>query len=464
MYLFDETLFAHIRGVLFQSKFLEGAQKDSAARLISRASPDLFASNLYRSKRGVKIQPRGGFGSLSLHKNLLEKLAASGADILPLTIDSHTRQNDYKTLEQIIANSLTDDAATKTLNGFPLIHHGWKDICQIHQNLGKPVSLRHGSPDPRLLVEIALLSGVFEIEGGAISYTLPYSRDYPIENAFRNWAYVDFLSGSLSISGKKIHRESFGPLTATLVPPFMVIVIQVLELLLALSQGVRSFSMSFGQLGSIKQDYATARALRMVAKHFVEKFGFNLDEPLRLVFHQWMGAFPSHPSRAQMLMSLGCLSAKFCAADKMITKTVAEAMSLPTVEENADAVEQSTYFLHHLGELKIAIDDKMEEETSLLAEQSMYVLDHIIHDKNKLANDVIQAIYQGKIDIPFSPHYANAGALWAEHDSNNFVRVVDFGKVPALKKFKAHENSSMRSKKLRNSPDAILNDINVMLS
>ena len=40
----------------------------------------------------------------------------------------------------------------------------------------------------------------------------------------------------MSINNKLIHRESFGPLSATMVPPMMIVVVQVLELLLAVEQ------------------------------------------------------------------------------------------------------------------------------------------------------------------------------------------------------------------------------------
>jgi len=51
-----------------------------------------------------------------------------------------------------------------------------------------------------------------------------------------------------------INRESFGPLSATLQPPLIVIVIQLIEMLLSLEEGVKSFSVSFSQTGSITQD------------------------------------------------------------------------------------------------------------------------------------------------------------------------------------------------------------------
>ena len=44
--------------------------------------------------------------------------------------------------------------------------------------------------------------------------------------ALLNWQYIDRLCAKLSSFEKVIHRESFGPLTATMVPPVIIIVIQ----------------------------------------------------------------------------------------------------------------------------------------------------------------------------------------------------------------------------------------------
>ena len=119
------------------------------------------------------------------------------------------------------------------------------------RGLDKPVSLRHGTPDARLLVEVAIASGIAEIEGGGICYCLPYSEGFPLDRALLYWQYVDRICAMHSTPRRPIHRESFGPLTATLVPPAIAIAIEIIEALLAAEQGVLSFAVSFGQTGSL---------------------------------------------------------------------------------------------------------------------------------------------------------------------------------------------------------------------
>ena len=109
------------------------------------------------------------------------------------------------------------------LNGYPLVCHGHELTRHLYEGLDKPVSLRHGTPDARLLVELAIASGIAEIEGGGLCYCLPYSEGFPLDRALLYWQYVDRICALYSTPQRPIHRESFGPLSATLVPPATVL-------------------------------------------------------------------------------------------------------------------------------------------------------------------------------------------------------------------------------------------------
>ena len=62
-----------------------------------------FAKKMANAKKqGVRtlVQPRAGVPALDKHIELLQYLEASGADFLPSTIDSYTRQNRYQEAEK----------------------------------------------------------------------------------------------------------------------------------------------------------------------------------------------------------------------------------------------------------------------------------------------------------------------------------------------------------------------------
>jgi methylaspartate mutase epsilon subunit len=198
------------------------------------------------------------------------------------------RQNQYDT-RALLRRSEEEDK--DYLNGYPLVSHGHQLTRELYRDIDKPVSLRHGTPDARLLVEVALAAGITEIEGGGICYCVPYSEGFPLDRCLLYWQYVDRVCAAHSAPGAPIHRESFGPLTATLVPPAIAVAVEIVEALLAAEQGVTSFAVSFGQTGSLIQDIATARVLRRLTRRYLDQFGFEAVN-LYVVYHQWMGQFP----------------------------------------------------------------------------------------------------------------------------------------------------------------------------
>ncbi len=72
--------------------------------------------------------------------------------MLPTTIDSYTRQNRYKEAEVGITESVKSNKSM--LNGFPAVNHGVSGCRQLIDSLEKPIQVRHGTPDARLLAEV----------------------------------------------------------------------------------------------------------------------------------------------------------------------------------------------------------------------------------------------------------------------------------------------------------------------
>ena len=76
-------------------------------------------------------------------------------------------------------------------------------------------------------------------------------------------------------------------MTATLVPPAIVVAIEILEALLAAEQGVASFAVSFGQTGSLMQDIATASVLRKLARFYLAEMGFGSSRHTWFITSGW---------------------------------------------------------------------------------------------------------------------------------------------------------------------------------
>jgi len=443
------------------------------ARGIELAEVQTFLASLPQNRypgyayhnRGVLscVQPRGGVPLFDDQLLLTKKLNEAGADFIPLTIDSCTRQGQYDTAAQLLQRSEAE--GKNYLNGYPLVNHGYELTRELYQGIDKPVSLRHGTPDARLLVEIAIASGITEIEGGGVCYCVPYSEGFPLDRCLLYWQYVDRICALYSTEDRPIHRESFGPLSATLVPPAIAVTIQIIEALLAAEQGVISFAVSFGQTGSLIQDVATAKVLKELTQHYLDKFGFN-EVRHYLVYHQWMGQFPPQREKAAALISGSTLIANMICADKIVVKTVDEALGVPDMETNAEAVATVKYLLHTFRCAEPITSPLIESESALIESEVREILDAIFDMPGDVFwGSVYSAFQQGYLDIPFSPHADNANKLITMRDKNGSIRILDRGNVPISDENLEMEKQLLASKggKLDKSYRDLLSDINMMV-
>ena len=406
-----------------------GVSPAEVSRFLAAAPRRRFPTVVYAERGPLPlIQPRGGVPTFEGQLALTKALSVAGADFVPLTIDSCTRHNQYDTAMQLLRRS--EEEGRSLLNGYPLVCHGHELSRGLFDGLDKPVSLRHGTPDARLLVELAIASGIAEIEGGGLCYCLPYSEGFPVDRALLYWQYVDRICALYSTPERPIHRESFGPLSATLVPPAIAIAIEIIEALLAAEQGVLSFAVSFGQTGSFVQDVATAQVLRRLAREALDAHGFGAVK-LHLVYHQWMGQFPMQRERAAALIAGSALISGLIDADKVVVKTVDEALGVPRAEVNAEAVDMVRYVLKTFASPQPVQSAAIDAEAELLASEVTSILDAIYG----LSGDVFwESVYRafqlGWLDVPFSPHADNANRLVSMRDANRSIRIADRGLVP----------------------------------
>ena len=454
------SLLQRDREIILTNEYVDNFDFEEVENFVKNASKDLFISHKFKTSKGsTLVQPRGGFPTYEKMFALYEQFTSGEVDILPMTIDSNTRLNDYTSAGRMLDLSIKENQ--DLLNGYPLVNHGYKKTRKMVTHFNTPISLRHGTPDARLLVDLAIASGVFEIEGGPITYILPYSKNFPQDKAFLYWKHVEKVCAKYSTLNEPINRESFGPLTATLVPPCITIVIQIAEMMLSLEEGVKSFSVSFAQTGSLNQDLVTSKVLRKCANKYAKQIGCE-DATINLVYHQWMGAFPRDKHKSDCLINSGAFIAGMVQADKIITKTRAEAFGIPTKEDNAQAVANVKYTLNMLKGIPTFSD--LEEEENLEREVDE-IFDAIFNDSaDTLWRQIFNSIKNGIIDVPFSPHIINNNELITVRDNVSNIRIYKKGKLPISERSFKYEQSKLN---LGANPNSVVNqiikDIGVML-
>ena len=390
-----------------------------------------FAKKLRKAKEeGVTLaQPRAGVALISEHIKLLNYLEEEGgADLLPSTIDSYTRQNRYNECQVGIDESIK--AGRSLLNGFPAVNHGVKGCREVYESIKNPIQARHGTPDARLLSEIITASGWTSNEGGGISYNIPYAKSVSMERTIRDWQYCDRLTGWYQEQGIELNREPFGPLTGTLVPPSISNTVAILEALLAAEQGVKNITVGYGQCGNIIQDVAAIRALEEQTEEYLKKFGYN-DVFVTTVFHQWMGGFPADEAKAFGVISLGAATAAMAGATKVIVKTPHEALGIPTMEANAQGIRDTKMTLNMLRGQRMPMSKELEMEIKIIKAETKCMLDSVYEvGKGDFARGTVEAFKLGIVDIPFAPSKYNAGKMMPARDNQGAVRYLMPGNLP----------------------------------
>jgi methylaspartate mutase epsilon subunit len=397
-----------------------------------------FAKKLVAAKEaGITLaQPRAGVALIDKHIELLNFLQdEGGADLLPSTIDSYTRQNRYEECEVGIKESIKEGRSL--LNGYPGVNHGVKGCRAVFEAVNLPLESRHGTPDGRLLAEITHASGWTSNEGGGISYNIPYAKSVTLEKTILDWQYCDRLVGFYEEQGVSINREPFGPLTGTLVPPSTSNAVAIIESLLAAEQGVKNITVGYGQCGNLIQDVAAIRALEEQCDEYLKANGYK-DVYLTTVFHQWMGGFPADEAKAYGVISTGAAAAALAGATKVIVKTTHEAIGIPTKEANAQGIKATKMTLNLLKGQKMPMSQELKQEIELIKAETKCMVDKMFEIGNgDLAIGTVKGFAMGIIDVPFAPSKYNGGKMMPARDNNGAVRYLKFGNVPFTNEIKA---------------------------
>lgn len=412
-----------------------------------------FSLKLKKAKEeGITLaQPRAGVALVDKHIELLRFLQdEGGADLLPSTIDSYTRQNRYHECEVGIEES--KKAGRSMLNGFPGVNHGVKGCREVFEAVNLPLQARHGTPDARLLTEIIHASGWTSNEGGGISYNIPYAKSVSIERTLLDWQYCDRLVGIYEEMGVSINREPFGPLTGTLVPACISNSVAIIEALLAAEQGVKNLTLGYGQCGNLIQDVAAVRALVELAEEYFKKYGFEIE--LTTVFHQWMGGFPADEAKAYGVINYGSATAALAGATKVIVKTTHEAIGIPTKEANAAGIKATKQTLNLLKGQRLSMSKELADEISLIKAETKCIMDKVFELGNgDLAKGTVKAFETGVIDIPFAPSKYNAGKMLPARDNNGAIRFLEFGNLPFTEDIKEFHRKLLKERAIYEGRD-----------
>lgn len=389
----------------------------------------------YRGNK-IQIQPRGGRATTGFQFALLRRLALAGADILPITVDSNTRLERYEEAERLHRKAAQD--GVDYLNGYPFVAIPNSEVIEMISHFPNPISLRHGSPVAHKLVNKALQCGINEIEGGPLTYLLPYSKNTPIELAIASWEAVEqACSAARSRRDEPIMRESFGVLTAVLVPPYVALLTSFLEAMFAHKNGAKHFMLGLQACGNVTQDLVQFKAAREI--ELIMKEDLFPDLEIYYAYHHWMGPFPKDAREANYIIDICNTAAHIVKADKVVVKTSVEAFGVPSEQANFHAVRRTAKLLKllELGTFPWE-EGNLNLEVSFLVNEVTLALSRVL-SCDDINESLINAVTSGEVDLMFSPYKATKRHIECYRDDFGWIRLFNMGEMKVSEEYAKFE-------------------------
>ncbi len=109
------SLLQRERDIIVRNEYVDRFDFEEVESFIRSASKNLFISHKFKTSEKMLVQPRGGFPTYDKVFQLYKEFKEAGVDVLPLTIDSNTRLNDYATAKKMLA--LSEENDVDMLNG-----------------------------------------------------------------------------------------------------------------------------------------------------------------------------------------------------------------------------------------------------------------------------------------------------------------------------------------------------------
>lgn len=400
------------------------------------------------AERRCLTQPRGGFGTFALQRELMVALDREGhADVVPTTTDSYTRNEQWDKAQKGIEES--ERAGRSMLNGYPIVNYGVERARELIAAIDKPAIMLTGTTMPKLTSEIAFAGGYSGYLGSGIAYTTSYIKDLSITEGIRNYQYLDRLAALYAEHGVELHRRQPGFLTGTNVPPGIAIAICVLDCLLAAAQGVRNYGLEMGETMHLIQDAAAVATCGELCQEYLARKGF-CDVFTSVTLLHWMGAWPQDEAQAAALIAYGGTLAAVSGAASVTTKSTHEAFGIPTPKVNAEGLRTTRMAIYLARGIRLEGLAAYEQEKALIAREVRAIVDKVLEmGDGDVAIGAVRAFEAGVLDVPWSPNRHCHGRILPARDVDGMLRTLDPGRVPIPRDVLAVHEERLRKRAVR---------------
>lgn len=391
------------------------------------------------------VQPRAGIAPLKAFIDMLLIIQNDGgADLLPVTVDSETRHQRYRKVEEGIKQS--EKTKKSALNGFPVVNYGVTGCRELTEAVSVPLELRPAAPDMRLCAEIGYAAGFTASIGSPIVHCLMHHRNATPEKTIRYHQYVHRLVGKYEEEGIPVVVEMGGYMSTVLTPPGLSVAISTLDSLIAAEQGVRNLVVGYQQQGHMFQDVAALQATYNVACAYLNTFGYN-NVSVFWDYHSWIGRFPVDTPSTYGVIGQAAVTAALANAQMIMSKSTDQGRHLPAKDANAAGVKATKQILAMMHRQKLHLSEEWQEEKERIEEEARAIVDRVIQLGNgNIAQGTAKAIYAGVIDAPFAPNIHNKGKLMPVRDHTGAVRILNPGNLPLTERMLAYHRKKLETR------------------
>jgi len=397
------------------------------------------------AERRCLTQPRGGFGTFAMQRELMVALDRDGhADIVPTTTDSYTRNEQWQLAQNGIDES--ERLGRSMLNGYPIVNYGVERARELITAIDKPAIMLTGTTMPKLTSEIAFAGGYSGYLGSGIAYTTSYIKELSIEDGIRNYQYLDRLAAMYGEHGVELHRRQPGFLTGTNIPPSIAIATCVLDCLLAAAQGVTNYGLEMGETMHLVQDAAAVAVCGALCQEYLAKKGHRGVFTSVTLLH-WMSAWPQDEAQAAALISYGGTLAAIAGATSVTTKSTHEAFGIPTPQANAEGLRMTRMAIYLARDIRLDGLPAYEHEKELIAREVRAIVDKVLEmGDGDVAVGTVRAFEAGVMDVPWSPNRHCKSRVLPARDVDGMLRVLDAGDMPYPRDVLAYHEEKLRKR------------------
>ena len=137
------SLLQEEREIILSNEYVDAFDFAEVTEFVANASKELFISHHFAQTEQNAGATARRVSNLQAAICPVRVFVEANVDVLPLTIDSNTRLNDYATAKKMLR--LSEENEMDMLNGYPLVTHGYRTTRKMITHFDKPVSLRHGT-------------------------------------------------------------------------------------------------------------------------------------------------------------------------------------------------------------------------------------------------------------------------------------------------------------------------------